>query len=104
MAGLNKPLEYGAVVVPIMKYLESLPNCKCINIKGSIYTERGTPDIVGCLCGRMFLFECKRSADEEPEKIQKWRLAEWEAAGAVAERVDSLDEVKAILQREGLLS
>lgn len=103
MAGLNKPLEYGAVVVPIMKYLESLPNCKCINIKGGVYTERGTPDILGCLNGMMFLFECKRSADEKPEQIQKWRLAEWKAAGAIAERVNSVDEVKIILQKEGII-
>lgn len=98
----DKPLEYDAVVVPIMKYLNSLPNSKVINIHGSIFTERGTPDIIGCINGRLIAFECKRSDDEEPSKIQKWRLSEWIAANAVVGSVSSLWQVQMILCLMGI--
>ena len=93
----NEHLEYNGVVVPILRYINSLPNAKAINIHGSVFSERGTPDIIGCVSGRMVAFECKRSHREELEPIQLWRLCEWLQAGAIVGGVASVDDVKLIL-------
>ena len=99
----DRRLEYTSVVVPILKYLNSIPESKAINIHGGIYTERGTPDIIGCIKGRMVAFECKRDAKEDLEEIQKWRLSEWISAGAVVGGVSDVWHVKLILSLMGLI-
>lgn len=96
-------LEYGGVVTPILKYINSLPRSKAVNVHGGIYTERGTPDIIGSIGGRTVAFECKRSADEEQTRIQDWRLAEWLASGAVVGAVSSVGDVDMILRIMGLV-
>ena len=86
-----------------MQYLNALPNAKAINIHGSVFSERGTPDVIGCIRGRIVVFECKRDATEAPERIQKWRLSEWIAAGAVVGCVSSVEHVDLILRLMGLV-
>lgn len=102
MAKRDERLEYSGVVSPILKYINSLPNGKAINIHGSVFTERGTPDIIGCINGRMVAFECKRSDNEDLEKIQKWRLSEWICAGAVVGGVSDVWQVQMILNIMGV--
>ena len=96
-------LEYQGVVVPVLRYLNSLPDSKFINVHGSVFCERGTPDVLGVIRGRMVLFECKRDAKEAPEEIQVWRMHQWRQAGAVAECVHSVDQVREILRGEGVV-
>lgn len=103
MSKRDQRLEYSGVVEPILHYLNSLPESKAINIHGSVFSERGTPDVIGCIRGRMVAFECKRDAKEDLEKIQKWRLSEWMSAGAVVGGISDLDHVKLILQLMGVL-
>lgn len=103
MANRDKRLEYNGVVVKVLRYINSLPNSKAINIHGSPFSERGTPDIIGCVNGRMVAFECKRDESEEPTPIQKWRLSEWIAAGAVVGGVSDLWQVQMILHLMGVL-
>lgn len=103
MANRDKRLEYPAVVVPTIKYINSLPNGKAINIHGSVFSERGTPDVLGSIGGRTVAFECKRDAAEDLEPIQKWRLCEWIGAGAVVGGVSDLWQVKMILQLMGVV-
>lgn len=103
MQNRDKRLEYSSVVKPILEYINSLPNSKAINIHGSIFSERGTPDVVGCIGGRFIAFECKRDDTEDLEQIQKWRLAEWLAAGAVVGGVSDVFHVKLILMLMGLI-
>lgn len=103
MNNRDKRLEYSGVVEPILHYLNSLPNTKAINIHGSVFSERGTPDIIGCTSGRLFAFECKRDATEEPTNIQKWRLCEWIVAGAVVGSVSEVWHVSMTLQLMGVL-
>lgn len=103
MNNRDERLEYDSVVSPILKYLNSLPNTKAINTHGSVFFERGTPDIIGCINGRMVAFECKRSTKETLEKIQQWRLCEWLMAGAVVGGVSDVFHVKLILMIMGLL-
>lgn len=97
----DKRLEYSGVVAPILEYLNSLPECKAVNIHGSVFSERGTPDIIGCIRGRTIVLECKRSTTEAPEDIQEWRLAEWRASGAIAACVSSVQQVKNLITLSG---
>lgn len=103
MPNRDKRLEYNGVVKPILDYLNSLPNSKAINVHGSVFCERGTPDVIGCINGRMVAFECKRDVSESPTKIQQWRLSEWIAAGAIVGGVSDLSHVILILSIMGVL-
>lgn len=103
MADRDRRLEYEAVVQPILKYVNSLPQAKAVNMHGSIFSERGTPDILGSIRGRTIAFECKRDTKENLEKIQRWRLCEWLSAGAVVGGVSNVDHVKLILQLMGVV-
>lgn len=87
----------------MLQYLNSLPRSKAINVHGGVYTERGTPDVIGCVDGRTVAFECKRDAGEAPTRIQQWRLAEWLASGAVVGSVSSVDDVELILRLCGVV-
>lgn len=100
--GRDRRLEYAGVVRPILEYINSLPNGKAINVHGSVFSERGTPDVIGCVQGRMVAFECKRDTVEGPEGIQKWRLAQWMGAGAVVGCVSDVSHVILILCLMGL--
>lgn len=103
MNSRDKRLEYNGVVQPVLSYLNSLPESKAINIHGSDFSERGTPDVIGCVRGRMVAFECKRDTTEDLEEIQKWRLSEWIAAGAVVGGVSDISHVELILQLMGII-
>lgn len=103
MREIDRRLEYTGVVAPVLKYLNSIPGCKAINIHGSVFSERGTPDIIGCINGRMIAFEVKRDAKEDLEDIQKWRLCEWIVVGAVVGGVSDVWHVQYILQLMGLV-
>lgn len=104
MNNRDKHLEYAGVVRPILQYLNSIPESKAINIHGGVFTQRGTPDILGSIQGRTLCLECKRSATEGPEAIQARRLDEWRAAGAIAACVSSVQQVRDILSEAGLLN
>lgn len=103
MNNRDKRLEYTGVVRPVLDYLNSIPGSKAINIHGSVFSERGTPDVIGSIRGRMVAFECKRDATERPEEIQQWRLSEWMAAGAVVGAVSDVWHVDMILRLMGLI-
>lgn len=104
MNNRDKRLEYNGVVEPVLHYLNSLPNAKAINIHGSIYSERGTPDIIGCISGRLVAFECKRDYTEKPTKIQQWRLSEWLTAGAIVGSISDVWHVELVLSLMGVFS
>lgn len=103
MNNRDKRLEYTGVVRPVLDYLNSLPQSKAINIHGSVFSERGTPDVIGSIRGRMVAFECKRDASERLEDIQKWRLSEWVVAGAVVGAVSDVWQVDLILRLMGVI-
>ena len=99
----DRRLEYNSVVQPVIKYLNSIPGSKAINIHGSVFSERGTPDVIGSIHGKTVVFECKRDDREDLEPIQKWRLCEWIKAGAIAGGVSDLWHVQYILQIMGVI-
>lgn len=90
-------------MAPLLRYLGSLPRSKAINVHGGIYTERGTPDVIGCVGGQMVAFECKRDPSEKPTRIQLWRLSEWLRAGAVVGAVASVEDADLILRLMGVV-
>ena len=104
MNNRDRRKEYNGVVEPILHYINSLPSGKAINIHGSPFSERGTPDILGCINGKTIAFECKRDSKEDLERIQKWRLSEWIAAGAIVGGVSDLWQVQMILSIMGVFS
>ena len=85
-----------AIVQRIMTQLKQLPDTKALKLHGSIYTERGTPDIHITHKGRSYWCEVK-----QPERmltqLQVQRLKEWENAGAIVGVVHSWDEVREVL-------
>jgi len=98
----TKRSEYSAVVKKVIAYIDSLPGGKAINIHGGAYTERGTPDVIGCVNGRMVVFECKRG-DEALERIQLYRLEQWYDAGAIVGGVSDVWHVDMILRLMGIV-
>lgn len=60
------------------------------------YTVVGDPDIYACFWGRFIQLEVKEE-DEQPTKIQRKRMSEWEAADAWVRVVRSVDEVELLL-------
>lgn len=85
-----------SIQASILKWLRTLANCKVLNVHGNEYMEAGTPDIIGCLNGRTFCIEVKRPG-QHPTVLQRKRLAEWAAAGAVVGVAHNLDEAKQII-------
>ena len=77
-------MRESTLVRNMLQTLNSYPDCKAIKVHGSEFTESGTPDIIGCWRGRMFVIEVKATKTGKPTAIQQTRLAQWRAAGAVA--------------------
>lgn len=68
---------------------------------GSAFTTVGTPDVLGCVAGRMVAVEVKRPGGR-PTAAQVAQLAKWRRAGALALVATSADEVRAALEEAGL--
>lgn len=96
------PMER-TIVKNIMKYLDSIPLCKCQKTHGGQFGKAGTPDITGCIAGRRFDFEVKRPGGRV-SALQWKELREWEAAGAVTGVVYSVEDVQNILQMKHLIT
>ena len=54
---------------------------KVLKIAGGPRCEAGTPDLIGCYCGRAFAIEAKVGKNVA-SKIQTARMNEWLASGA----------------------
>ena len=79
----------------IRRYLKSI-GAKAIKTHGSIFSRKGTPDIIGCYQGRFIVFETKKPG-ERLTPLQAYELAQWLAAGAIGGRVESVAQVKELL-------
>jgi len=77
----------------ILKYLNGLPSCKAVKNHGSIYSEKGRPDIDVSHHGRHGVIEVK-IAPEEPTVIQWKRLDQWHLAGSRTMVAYDLEQVK----------
>ena len=94
------PLE-SSIVARILKWLNSQPGAYAFKVHGGRWGG-GQPDIVGSFKGRALALEIKRPG-YEATALQLATLKKWEQAGAVAVVAYSLEGVKEILKREGLI-
>ena len=81
----------------ILDYLNSLPGCRAVNNHGNGYQGAGRPDIFACYRGRFLVLEVKNEKGQ-PTKLQLHELAKWQAAGAVAGIVRSVDDVRKLIE------
>lgn len=59
--------------------------------------QRGNPDIICCIDGKLFLFEVKRPIIGKVTDLQLFTINLWRESGAICEVVTSVEEVKEIL-------
>lgn len=74
-----------------------------VNIYGSSRTGKGTPDILACINGKFYAFELKVGKNKASD-IQLYRLKEIERNGGKGYIIRSADEIKDILEKEGVLT
>lgn len=85
------------VVAAIRKYLASLGGDAFFwKEHGGPYSTNGVPDIICCYRGRFLGLEVKRPGGKLTE-LQKRSLDRINTAGGIARRVDSVDDVKAVI-------
>ena len=89
-----------SIVAAIRKYLKSI-GAKTHKTHGSTLGHAGTPDILGVYtrCDgkvQMLALEVKKPGGRLT-KLQDHELAEWAKAGAIAGRVESVEEVKKLI-------
>ena len=86
------------IVILIMRYLKTVPNCFAFKEHGGMYGTAGLPDIICCYRGRFIGFEVK-TPDGRLSKLQENTIAKIEAAKGEAFKVTSVDEVRLILEK-----
>jgi hypothetical protein len=87
-----------SIVEAILKYLNSLEGTRARKIHGGPYMA-GWPDILCVKDGQAYFFEVKRPGGKAT-KLQLYELSEWMKAGAIVAIVTSVEDVRAVLERE----
>lgn len=82
----------------ILAALNARPRTKAIKIHGNVFTEAGTPDVLGCDERGLFAIEVKLPGGKVTV-IQAKRLEEWAAAGARAGVATTVDEATGIVDK-----
>lgn len=86
----------------IRKYLASLGSDVFFwKEHGSVYGTNGVPDIICCYKGRFLGLECKLPGGRLTE-LQKRTIEKINRAGGVACRVESVEDVKRVIERVDL--
>jgi hypothetical protein len=88
------------IVAAILRHLKSVPDCFAWKTHGGMYGTAGIPDIIACIGGRFFAFEVKQPSGKLT-KLQEVALAKIRTAGGIAARVNSLEDVEAIIKNYG---
>lgn len=70
-------------------------------LHGSRFATVGDPDLIAVRAGRIYAMECKQPG-KQPRKIQTYRLAQLEAAGAIVGVVTSLEEALDLVSRHAV--
>ena len=90
------------IVASIKKYLSSLGSDVFFwKEHGSVYGTNGVPDIICCYKGRFLGLECKLPGGRLT-KLQKRTIEQINRAGGVACRVESVEDVKRVIERVDL--
>ena len=80
-----------SIVNAILKRLKSLDQCYAIKLHGSMYSTRGTPDVLCVKDGQAYLLEVKQPG-KKPTAIQEQEISKWNGAKAIARVVTSVQE------------
>jgi Holliday junction resolvase len=84
-----------------LELLNGEEQVKAIKIHGSVFQERGNPDIIACVRGVMCVAEMKTEAGEL-SALQTKRLTQWKEAGAkVIVSTSAFEVCRLILLRRG---
>ena len=90
------------IVTAIRKYLASLGSDVFFwKEHGSVYGTNGVPDIICCYKGRFLGLECKLPGGRLTE-LQKRAIEQINRAGGIACRVESVEDVKRMIERVDL--
>lgn len=90
------------IVTAIKRYLASLGSDVFFwKEHGSVYGTNGVPDIICCYKGRFLGLECKLPGGRLT-KLQKRTIEKINRAGSVACRVESVEDVKRVIERVDL--
>ena len=90
------------IVAAIKKYLSSLGSDVFFwKEHGSVYGTNGVSDIICCYKGRFIGLECKRPGGRLTE-LQKRAIEKINRAGGIACRVESVEDVKRVIERVDL--
>lgn len=92
-----------AIVKAILAHLNGLPDCLARKRWGGGMGVAGDPDIDACVRGRSVQLEVKRPG-EKPTALQVKRLEEWRRAGAITAVVNSVADVRNLLDENALLA
>ena len=87
-----------SITAAIQKYLKSI-GAKAVKIHGGPMSHAGTPDILGAYRGTPLALEVKKPGGHL-SKIQIHELLEWKKAGAIAGKVESVQDVKNLIEGE----
>jgi Holliday junction resolvase len=96
MTRRRRPRE-SALVAEIVQALRALPGVVVRKRHGSGWGVSGDPDLYGSAGGRHFEIEVKRPG-EHPTPLQRARLDQWRASGALSGVARSAAEALAILR------
>jgi len=80
----------------ILNYLKGIDDCQAVKIVAA--NRRGVPDIHICHKGRYIVLEVKTEIGELTT-LQRVQLRSYKNAGAIAEVIRGLDEVKRIIDQ-----
>ncbi len=84
------------IVAAILRHLKSRSRCFAWKTHGGLYGTAGIPDIIACIDGRFYAFEVKQPGGKLTQ-LQEATLGKIQAAGGVAVKVVSVEEVKRTL-------
>ena len=84
------------IVAAIMRHLKSLPGCFAWKTHGGMYGTAGIPDIIACINGQFCAFEVKQPSGKLT-RLQESTLGRIRAAGGVAGKVTSVEDVRKLL-------
>lgn len=70
---------------------------KWVKYHGSQFTKANTPDLHITFDGRSYWIELKKLG-EKPTPGQEFEMAEWRAAGAVSECIDTVEKLMRVLK------
>lgn len=87
------------IVTAILRHLKTRSRCFAWKTHGGMYGTAGIPDIIACVDGRFYAFEVKQPGGRLT-RLQEATLGKIQAAGGVAVKVTSVEEVKAALSEE----